>query len=505
MWPSRQPMIVRSGSFAPLGFKGWFGFAAEFEKSDVAIPGEANSLAARFIVAGAIVLFTGLGVLGSWVSQRIEQGVLQVAAQSKVIAMESVLEPLVQELATAPRLSDQSLSKIDSLLRYDGVATCCSSMVLWRPDGTIVYAADRSSIGQTERGSAGMQLAAQGDVHVELADHTGDWGMLSAAGPNPLRIYAPVHKIGTGQIIAIAGFLEPAKYFEQELQQARRETWLVVGALTLMIFILLYFLACRAAQVMTHQHRSLVDLYGEQVRLNMQNVELREDLQRARRDGIEINENLLRRIGSDLHDGPAQLLALAMLKLPEVIPQGCLDEAVATPRDVRAAEAVATVQIATAKALKEIRDISAGLALPELQRRSPSEAIRLAVSAHEQATGTRVDCSIGCLPAHIPMDWTVCLYRFVQEGLNNAFRHAGGSGQRLIASCSGSHFIVAISDSGPGFDVEQALKSTERLGLAGLRNRVGSIGGVLEIVSEVGEGTRICVTLPNCWESKCHG
>ena len=74
-----------------------------------------------------------------------------------------------------------------------------------------------------------------------------------------------------------------------------------------------------------------------------------------------------------------------------------------------------------------------------------------------------------------------CLYRFVQEGLNNAFRHAGGRGQTLRAEIVDGLLEVEVSDKGLGYAVTPQLWSNSGLGLVGLKDRVSSLGGTLEL------------------------
>ena len=94
--------------------------------------------------------------------------------------------------------------------------------------------------------------------------------------------------------------------------------------------------------------------------------EIAEDLIRqesASRRSTELNEQFLRRVGSDLHDGPAQLIALASLRLDAIrqlvsaIPQIPASKS----------EDLDTAQNALDDALAEIRNISSGLVLPELE------------------------------------------------------------------------------------------------------------------------------------------
>ena len=93
------------------------------------------------------------------------------------------------------------------------------------------------------------------------------------------------------------------------------------------------------------------------------------------------------------------------------------------------------------------------------------------------------------LPTRLPLPLTICLFRFAQEGLNNAFRHAAGKGQRLKADFDGLHISVEVIDSGPGFSVEERLGQSERIGLAGLRHRIESLGGTLGVQSTPETGT----------------
>jgi signal transduction histidine kinase len=83
----------------------------------------------------------------------------------------------------------------------------------------------------------------------------------------------------------------------------------------------------------------------------------------------------------------------------------------------------------------------------------------------------------------------------VQEGLTNAFRHAGGKGQKVHVRRDGVDIAVEISDSGPGFN-GLPVGDTDHLGLAAMRERTESLGGVFSILSAVGAGSAIIARLP---------
>ena len=101
------------------------------------------------------------------------------------------------------------------------------------------------------------------------------------------------------------------------------------------------------------------------------------------------------------------------------------------------------------------------------------------------------------IQSEIPLPLKITVYRLIQEGLNNAFRHANGSEQRVHVYSEEDQIVVEISDRGPGFQPEQTGGWDGRLGLSGMRERVESLGGQFEIRSEMGKGTMIIAILPS--------
>jgi signal transduction histidine kinase len=214
-----------------------------------------------------------------------------------------------------------------------------------------------------------------------------------------------------------------------------------------------------------------------------QNKTLRDRVQRGAREATEENERFLRQIGSDLHDGPAQLVGLALLRFDTL--QG------ASPDDDPA-----LIRDALSDALNEIRNISAGLLLPEIQHRNLRDALSFTIREHERRTRTSVSFQCRELPASAPLYIKICLCRFVQEGLTNAFRHAAGKGQAVAAWSDGTTVTVEVSDEGPGIPEHHTPQRGMRLGLVGLRGRIESIGGTMTVNSHPRGGTRLIACLP---------
>ncbi|GEM_PF-755179 len=86
-------------------------------------------------------------------------------------------------------------------------------------------------------------------------------------------------------------------------------------------------------------------------------------------------------------------------------------------------------------------------------------------------------------------------YRLVQESLTNVVRHARASHVFVRLSCCDDRLRIVIKDDGVGFDLTEA-KARHRRGLEGMSERVELLGGMIDIGSRPGKGTRIEVELP---------
>ncbi len=92
------------------------------------------------------------------------------------------------------------------------------------------------------------------------------------------------------------------------------------------------------------------------------------------------------------------------------------------------------------------------------------------------------------------------LYRVAQEALSNARKHAGTRAARLKLALGRRKLRLEVEDRGRGFDPRETMRRAggpgERVGLAGMRERIGLLGGKLAIVSEPGKGTSVIAEVP---------
>jgi len=92
----------------------------------------------------------------------------------------------------------------------------------------------------------------------------------------------------------------------------------------------------------------------------------------------------------------------------------------------------------------------------------------------------------------LPEDHRTCIYRMVQEAVNNAVRHANARVVLVSVRKQRQTVIVTVQDDGSGFDT----RFMRGLGLLGMEERVRRLGGQLSISSESGRGTLVHAELP---------
>ena len=111
----------------------------------------------------------------------------------------------------------------------------------------------------------------------------------------------------------------------------------------------------------------------------------------------------------------------------------------------------------------------------------------------------RLDLDAQHLTRRLPPEIETALFRTYQEALNNVVRHSGAKRVHLILATSDGLFEGEIADDGRGFDVHDFQSngnSARGLGLLGMQERVGQCGGTFEVVSQIGGGTRIQISIP---------
>ncbi len=450
------------------------------------------SLATQFTMAASIAVVGCMAVLGAWVSARIEDGVLQNSAITTAFYMESLLAPLLQPLASEPKMPDSVQHALTRILTGTPLGRQIATIKIWAPPPrrpsltrTVLYSNIPDLIGKTFEQSAEFKKAASGLVVTHLGPRDQDEDRSEKILGIPLlEIYAPIYEHGTSRVIAIAEFYQRTDALWSNISATRERTFLIVGGSTVAMLAVLFDIVRQGSRTIAAQRIFLEQRVGDLSEALTRNEELRQILRDSRRRSVETNELLMRRIGAELHDGPGQLVGLALMRLDALLPTD------ADPSKEAKTEIYEIIRGALVDSIDEIRGISSGIAPPHLRANTLKIALELAVRNYEKRTGTPVACDIDDFPQTIPSVLKTCLYRFTQEGLTNGYKHAAGVGQKVTAKFNDGTVTVEVSDAGSGASSVNVLASSG-LGLAGLRDRVEALDGKFEFISTVGQGTRI--------------
>jgi Signal transduction histidine kinase len=454
-----------------------------------------TSLARKFVLAATTTIAVSMGLLSLAISQRIEASMMQAAADEGARFIQFFLEPIAQDLATSRSISPESMKKLDDLAT-ENPGGYLALVKLWLPDATLVYSTNRESIGgrfPSRHITAALKGKATGEFdYLEDPENAAEKHL-----DTPLiEIYAPLFRTGTQEVIAVGEVYTDGRELAADLASIRLTSAAIVGAVTAPMMLILFLMVRGASNLVNRYQSTLIQNMLEAKRLAAQNDRLRRAANDARLQAADSNEELLARIGQDLHDGPIQLASLLMLKVTDPTPTKQSEAGRSDAPDP-------AIERLTRRILTELRNISIGLVLPELEGFTPSEIIRIAVQNHEEATGTKVCSQIGDLPANLTRPITLCLYRIAQEGLNNAFHHGKAIEQHVEVRTEGQSIVIVVSDKGPGVvdSRRESLPTRTGLGIAGLRNRVEALQGTFELISRRDNGTQIQARLPVTFKS----
>ncbi|WP_019501553.1 response regulator [Pseudanabaena sp. PCC 6802] len=141
---------------------------------------------------------------------------------------------------------------------------------------------------------------------------------------------------------------------------------------------------------------------------------------------------------------------------------------------------------------QSVSDIRSDISSNPLQGQLLEEAIAKLVQEFHHTTGVLPEC-------HINLSQPLCnqintvLYRIIQEGLTNIYKHAKATEVSIAIQTTPDSLLLTLQDNGNGFQISQ---NRTGFGLQGMRERTTALGGQLEITSDVGGGCHITARFP---------
>jgi signal transduction histidine kinase len=228
------------------------------------------------------------------------------------------------------------------------------------------------------------------------------------------------------------------------------------------------------------------------LRIERQNHRRYEEIAVARRDLeqlsarlVDAQENERRTISRELHDQVGQTLNAVLVDAANLAQRIPADDEIGQ-------RYLNSIRAHADSSVNSIRDISLLLRPSMLDDLGLIPALEW--QARETSRRTRIDVRVSAenVDDSLPDAIRTCVYRVVQEALQNVARHSGASHATIGVRQAGGTLSLTIEDDGAGFNPQR----TRGMGLLGIEERVRQLGGQVEVQSEPGKGTKVRVSLP---------
>jgi signal transduction histidine kinase/ABC-type uncharacterized transport system substrate-binding protein len=206
--------------------------------------------------------------------------------------------------------------------------------------------------------------------------------------------------------------------------------------------------------------------------------------------GLLINAQEMERsrLASELHDDFSQRLALLTLELDN------LSEAL--PDSSQAAKRQLHELLNSASELgADLHTVSHRLHPSTLKSLGLVPGLKALCREFNSSHGTEIAFSSEDIPRAVPPKVALCLFRIVQEGLQNLRKYSGALQGQVNLREEGDRLFLSVSDEGRGFDAKE-VRNRVGLGILSMGERARLVGGQFEIRSAPGKGTKIDVCVP---------
>jgi signal transduction histidine kinase len=444
------------------------------------------TLAQRLLLTSTLTVGIGMAFLGYWAAQVVQDGILR--GVSVTASIDALIGAQLAGIGSDQPLSPSEMARLKDVFTIgnEAASTRLLQIRLYDADGEVVFDS-QDGLSDSEDTSSYIVAGLSGELVANIRTVSVEpVGPLAVHPISVLKVYAPIRGGASGEPRAVAELYFGAAVLLELSAEAQRNVWIIVGGIGAAVTVLLLLLVNGTSQTLIAQRDRLARNLLRSRKLARENKALHRQSEKLRLEANAANENLLAQVGSDIHDGPIQLLTLLILRLTGV--QGKAN---------MSAEPEAESMVGLARdAMQDLRNISNGLVLPELAELNLEEVIRTAVKRHEDLTGSIVNSKVGPANFDVPVAVKGCAYRVTQEALTNAFRHGGGRQQTVTSSVAGDHLILEILNPLDKADRGGQSEEQRSLGLRGMRFRVESIGG--DLTTEIGpeDRARVVARIP---------
>jgi signal transduction histidine kinase len=221
------------------------------------------------------------------------------------------------------------------------------------------------------------------------------------------------------------------------------------------------------------------------LRIEQQNSRRYQEVTQLSARLVAAQETERRSISRELHDEVGQTLGAVLVDAANLANRIPADDTV-SHRYLDNIRALADTSV------NSIRNIALLLRPSMLDDLGLVPALEWQAREVSRRSGVKVKVAAENVSDSLPDAVRTCVYRVVQEALNNVSRHSGARSAVVSVQQTEGSIVLTVKDDGSGFEPAK----TRGLGLLGMEERVRQLGGRLEIESQPGHGTLLRATLP---------
>ena len=226
------------------------------------------------------------------------------------------------------------------------------------------------------------------------------------------------------------------------------------------------------------------------VNQQIENFQAREHAGQELIKGQEIER---RRMANALHDGPVQDLANVMVQLE------ICERLYGAGYQAEAFEGLTKLKGITQGSIAQLRHIIYDLNPMTLDDLGLVLTIKNGLNNLTKQTAIETEFVVLGTEVRLDNQVEMAVFRIIQESLNNCRKHANPTLIKVKLEFSGRHISAEVKDDGVGFDmssISHKLRSGKHYGMLSMQSRTTVLGGLVQIQSEPGKGTRVLVRIP---------
>jgi len=202
---------------------------------------------------------------------------------------------------------------------------------------------------------------------------------------------------------------------------------------------------------------------------------------------IEAHEQERTWIGRELHDDINQRLAILAVQLD--------DWSRETPVNGNFPEHFSQARRQVIDIAEDVQALSHRLHSSKLEYLGLASAAKSFCRELSEQVKLEIQFSQSAIPATIPKEVSLSLFRVLQEALQNAIKYSGAQALHVSLRAIPNSIELTVSDEGKGFDEHDAF-SRHGLGLISMRERIQMVNGVFNIKTHPGAGTTVSARVP---------